>query len=80
MTRQEQLEAIFGSLKNGQRTQMVEQIDSMFIQYDFWDLFLDYLKDAYCNEPEKVLADFSDAVISYHRIKPRMLRKENKCQ
>jgi hypothetical protein len=47
---------------------MVEQIDSMFIQYDFWDLFLDYLKEVYCNDSEKVLADFSDAVISYHRI------------
>ena len=62
------LSAIHESLVNGQRKQMVEQIDSMFIQYDFWDLFLDYLKDVYCNKPEKVLADFSDSVISYHRI------------
>jgi hypothetical protein len=62
------LSAIHESLVNGQRKQMVEQIDSVFIQYDFWDLFLDYLKEVYCNDSEKVLADFSDAVISYHRI------------
>lgn len=62
------LAAIHESLVNGQRKQMVEQIDSMFIQYDFWDLFLDYLKEVYGNDTKKVLAEFSDAVISYHRI------------
>jgi hypothetical protein len=72
MTKNERLQEVHTSLINGNRRQMVEQIDSNFIMYDFWQLYLDYLKEYYSCENDgigRILSDFSDAVISYHRIK-----------
>ena len=68
-TKQEQIEEIYNSLMNGQRKQMVSQIDEYGL-YDFWDDYGNYLESLYI----EVLARFeyfSDAVISYHRIKNR---------
>ena len=72
MTKQERLQKVHASLINGNRRQMVEQINANFILYDFWDMYLDFLRDACGYNDTEALAYFSDAVISYHRIKPRM--------
>jgi len=69
----EKLETIHKSLVNGQRKQMVKQIDEYGL-YDFWSDYKIHLKYLYVTT-ETQLAYFSDAVISYHRIKSR--RKEN---
>ena len=63
------IEAIHDSLINGQRRQMVDQINK-YGTYDFWKDYRDYLNDLYVN-PESVLAYFSDAVISYDYIMGR---------
>jgi hypothetical protein len=60
---------IHESLVNGQRRQMVEQIDR-YGCYDFWDDYNNYLKDIYCERGDRYMY-FSDAVISYFRIKGR---------
>lgn len=72
MTKQERLQEVHASLINGNRRQMVEQINANFILYDFWDMYLDFLRDACGYDSSIALIHFSDAVISYHRIKPRM--------
>ena len=62
------VEKIHKSLVNGNRRQMVSQIDEYGL-YDFWTDYRDYLWPLY---KEKAIIDyFSDAVISYHRIKSR---------
>lgn len=63
------IETIHESLVNGQRQQMTVQIDEYGI-YDFFSDYKEYLKDQYVNT-KSILAYFSDAVISYHRIKNR---------
>ena len=68
MTRQEKLEQIHESLVNGQRKQMVEQIDE-FGLYDFWEEYKKYLYQLYCMASQ--LEHFTDATISYFRIKNR---------
>jgi uncharacterized protein (DUF2461 family) len=70
MTKQEQLEVIFNSLINGQRRQMVEQIDE-YLPADFFPDLLDFLRELF---PDSALYYFADATNSYFRI------KENKCQ
>ena len=68
-TKHEQIKEIHESLVNGQRQQMVSQIDE-YCLYDFWDDYRNYLEYLYI----AVLARyeyFRDAVISYHRIKNR---------
>jgi predicted transcriptional regulator YheO len=63
------LNAIHESLVNGQRKQMVEQID-IYGVYDFWKDYTNYLAELYYSK--SVVYDyFSDAVISYFRIKGR---------
>jgi hypothetical protein len=69
MTRQEQLEVIFNSLINGQRTQMVEQIDE-YLPADFFPDLLDFLRELF-PEAVSVLYYFADATNSYFRIKSR---------
>jgi hypothetical protein len=59
------LEVIHESLINGQRRQMVDQID----EYGVHDFFPDFL--AYINEIHANIGFFTDCVISYHRIKGR---------
>ena len=66
---QEQLEQIHNSLINGNRRQMVEQIDEYGL-YDFWDDYKSYLSDLYVNDYSTVKY-FTDATISYFRIKNR---------
>ena len=61
------MEEIHMSLVNGQRRQMVEQIDEYGV-YDFWADYKNYLKGLYF---DKGLEYFADAVISYHHIKNR---------
>ena len=66
MTRQEKLEAIFSSLINGQRTQMVEQIDE-YLPADFFPDLFDFLKESFSDD--LALHYFADAANSYFRIK-----------
>jgi len=63
------IETIHESLVNGNRKQMVNQIDEYGL-YDFWERYSDYLKSLYFDN-DAVLNYFEDAVISYHRIKNR---------
>ena len=79
------IETIHMSLVNGQRRQMVEQIDeyesefrSDYREYapEFWSDYRDYLKEMYAAAGHTIndygsYDYFSDAVISYHRIKAR---------
>lgn len=68
-TKQEQMNNIWSSLVNGQRKQMVRQIDEYGL-YDFWADFKDYLHEIYSNPAHSAIMSFySDAVISYFRIK-----------
>ena len=62
------IEEIHESLVNGQRKQMVEQIDEYGV-YDFWADYKTYLGDLY--KPDGQWDYFPDAVISYHHIKNR---------
>ena len=68
MTTQE-VEQIHLSLINGQRKQMVEQIDEGCL-YEFFDKYRDYLEMLYTSQ-EAWYKYFTDCVISYHRIKNR---------
>ena len=63
----DEMENIFDSLVNGQGRQMVEQIDAENL-YDFWDDFHNYLLGLY-GFNESTHKYFSQAVITYHRIK-----------
>ena len=65
----EKIIEIHESLVNGQRRQMVNQIDEYGL-YDFWKDYLEYLYQRYVQETV-VFGYFYDAVISYHRIKNR---------
>jgi len=60
------IETIHNSLVNGQRRQMVEQIDEYGL-YDFWSDYAHYLTTLY--EVNGFIGYFTDATISYHRIK-----------
>jgi hypothetical protein len=62
------VEGIHDNLINGQRRQMVEQINE-YGMYQFWEDFKEYLDMMYTKE--KAYKIFSDGVISYHRIKGR---------
>ena len=62
------IETIHESLQVGQKKQMVEQIDEYDL-YDFWKDYTIFL-DKYLNQGD-CYGWFSDAVISYHRIKNR---------
>ena len=63
------IETIHESLVNGNRRQMVEQIDEYGV-YDFWADYKDFLGiQHFHNFP--AVPYFTDAVISYHRIKNR---------
>ena len=69
MTYREEIEQIHLSLINGQRVQMVQQIDMQSL-YEFWYDYKAYLHETYTNM-SSILEYFSDCVISYHRIKNR---------
>lgn len=60
------IETIHESLVNGQRQQMVKQIDEYGL-YDFWEEYKRYLENLY--EVEAWWQYFTDATISYFRIK-----------
>jgi hypothetical protein len=62
------LRMIFDSLINGQRRQMVAQIDA-YGTYDFWEDFANYLKEN-C-DIEQAYDFFTDATWSYHRVKSK---------
>jgi len=66
------IETIHESLVNGQRKQMVEQIDEYGL-YDFWADYKWWLIE--CGYIDSDDTDgyeyFMDAVVSYHRIKNR---------
>ena len=66
MLQHEQIEEIHQSLINGQKRQMVNQIEDYGL-YDFWDDYSSFLVDFYI-EPQSRYHYFTDAVISYHRI------------
>jgi len=68
-TKQDQIEEIHNSLVNGQRLQMVAQIDDQLL-YEFWDDYRKYLEQLYTDTKSQFYY-FADAVISYHRIKNR---------
>ena len=63
------IETIHDSLVNGQRQQMVEQIDEYGL-YDFWKEYSNYLKSIY-QDIDKAYQHLEDAITSYHRIKHR---------
>ena len=63
------LSDIHESLVNGQRRQMVQQIDEYGV-YDFWQDYREYLHGIYI-EIDSILKYFTDATISYFRIKNR---------
>ena len=62
----DEIRAIHESLVNGQRKQMVQQINDYQSDYDIWSDYLSYLKELYSVQAQ--LNYFSDAVISYNRI------------
>ena len=62
------IETIHASLVNGQRRQMVDQIQEYGL-YDFWADYRDFLKDVY--NAQDALSYFTDATISYFRITNR---------
>lgn len=64
-TSREQLENIHASLVNGQRKQMVEQINEYGTQSFFAD-YENYLQEFYTEEQQYIY--FADATISYFRI------------
>jgi len=61
-----EIETIHDSLVNGNRKQMVYQIDE-YETYDFWEDYRNYLKNLYGMDEQ--LKYFTDATISYFRIK-----------
>jgi hypothetical protein len=63
----EQMMDIHESLVNGQRRQMVKQIDEY--GHDFWNDYAVFLNDLYDITPRLIY--FQDATISYFRIKNR---------
>ena len=65
-TQEQQLEEIYDSFINGQKKQMVEQIDE-FGLYDVFSLLNDYLM----KNNEYWYNEFIDIVTSYHFIKYR---------
>ena len=69
MTTGSELDTIHDSLVNGQRKQMVEQIDDCVL-YDFWNDYADYLESLYVDK-SSAYDYFKDAVVSYFRIKNR---------
>lgn len=60
------LHTIHNSMVNGQRVQMVDQINEYGL-YDFWTDYKDYLFELYVDRSSDYKY-FADAVISYHRI------------
>jgi len=64
------IETIHLSLVNGQRRQMVEQIDEYGSDYDFWSDYAEYLDNAYL-DLKAIHGYFKEAVVSYNRIKNR---------
>jgi len=64
----EEVETIHESLMNGQRRQMVNQIDEY--GSDFWEDYEDYLVQTY-ESKSSMMEYFTDATISYFRIKNR---------
>jgi hypothetical protein len=67
--RKPRISTIHKSLINGQRKQMVEQIDE-YGTYDFWTDYRDYLKNIYTNK-SAIINYFTDATVSYFRITNR---------
>ena len=63
------IEQIHMSLVNGQRKQMVEQIDEYGV-YDFFSDYSDYLDTLY-SDVDGMYFYFKDAVVTYNRIKNR---------
>ena len=64
------IEQIHDSLINGQREQMVEQVEEYGV-YTFWSDYRDYLHMMYDHHKNYALEYFTDATISYFRIKGR---------
>lgn len=62
-----EIETIHASLVNGQRRQMVKQIQEYGL-YDFWPDFRDHLK---AWNGQEAFDYFADATISYFRITER---------
>jgi hypothetical protein len=60
-----ELKSIHESLVNGNRKQMVDQIN----EYGLYDFFSDYLD--YINGIQANIGFYSDCVISYHRLMNR---------
>ena len=65
-----EIQEIHESLINGQRKQMVNQIDK-YGNYDFWCDYAEYLNSYYACDVKLIYAAFRDATISYFRIKNR---------
>ena len=64
------ISTVHDSLLNGQRRQMVEQIDEYGYEYDFWKDYSNFLKSLYV-DIDACYQYFEDATVSYFRIKGR---------
>lgn len=64
------IETIHNSLVNGQRRQMADQIDEYGL-YDFFEDYRDYLNQFNWEPTPEKWGFFTDACISYHRIRSR---------
>lgn len=60
------IQTIHESLVNGQRRQMVDQINEYGL-YDFWSDYHEHLFNTYVDEHTRY-EYFADVTISYHRI------------
>lgn len=65
--KEQQIQEIHESLVNGQRKQMVRQIEEYGL-YDFWEDYKCFLYDVV---DDRALYYFQDATISYFRLKNR---------
>lgn len=69
MIKHELIEEIHESLINGQRKQMVDQINNYGL-YDFWPDYNDYLNSIYIDTVSQYKY-FTDCTISFNRINNR---------
>uniref|UniRef100_A0A6H1ZFU3 Uncharacterized protein n=1 Tax=viral metagenome TaxID=1070528 RepID=A0A6H1ZFU3_9ZZZZ len=64
-----EIENIHVNLVNGQWRQMADQINNY--KYDFWADYAIYLDSLYADDSRRSWNYFTDATITYHRIKNR---------
>lgn len=66
----DEVQEIYMSWVNGQKKQMVRQIDEFNNHYDFWSQLKEHI-DSFVVSPVNAYSAYTDIVISYFRIKNR---------